>query len=65
MSFGEGVNLLSWFTKRIDQASKWMKFRNRVKYVKKIKDDVSSDNDSSINDELRKLKQKSEDRKNQ
>lgn len=63
-TLGDGLNVMAWITKRIDQVSAWAKKRGRENEVKKIDNAVDSHIDKRVNDILREINAKRERRTN-
>lgn len=63
-TIGDGLNVMAWITKRIDQVSAWSKKKGRQNEVKKIDSAVDSHIDKRVNDILREIRSKREGRTN-
>jgi len=58
----DGLKVTAWITDRIDQVAKYFKKKGRVNEVNKIDSSVDSRDTKSVNNILRGIKKKSEDR---
>lgn len=64
MGLGDWGTVIAWVIKIVDRVSYIIKRRSRLNEIKKQDNMVDGNNDIALDNELRKIRKKSNDRKN-